>query len=580
MIDKDQARRTAVQVFFSGVDITSSLKKYFLSLTYTDNEEDKADDLQIKLQDRDGIWREKWLNSAIHKAAEYEYKEIEKKYKAISQSGVAVHSSREDKSKVLGTLAYGTVVSAKSEEDGWIGFDYSDDTGYVRESNLQPVYTERDVKTTSTTETTSNSAVSNSSGWSIGDEVTVSGRPQYSSYGTGTAGAAVTNYKGSITYLNLKSGVPYPIHVGSLGWFAESDVVKGGEQVPEQQPEGEASKGLKIQADIIRQNWHGNGEEEKLECGQFELDGVTAQGPPATVTIKGTSLPYHATIRQTKKSRSWENYTHSGIANEIASNAGMTCMFLSKTDTSYKRVEQYRISDIAFLQKLCQDAGCSLKISNNIIVIFDQAAYESRDSILTIKHGKESGYTKYKLQSGENDVYTSCRVTYVDTDGNVITATAYVDDYDEENEDNQCLKIRQKVSSVAEAEILAHNSLRLHNKYKFTASFDFPGNPALLAGCVVTLEGWGAWDGRYIIKQAKHTVDKSGYKTQITLRRALHDKSDELETATPPNAEAIDEVARAVIRGEWGNGADRKRRLTEAGYDYDVVQARVNELLR
>lgn len=42
---------------------------------------------------------------------------------------------------------------------------------------------------------------------------------------------------------------------------------------------------------------------------------------------------------------------------------------------------------------------------------------------------------------------------------------------------------------------------------------------------------------------------------------------------------SIDQLAREVIRGEWGNGEERKRRLTNAGYDYREVQKRVNQLL-
>lgn len=42
----------------------------------------------------------------------------------------------------------------------------------------------------------------------------------------------------------------------------------------------------------------------------------------------------------------------------------------------------------------------------------------------------------------------------------------------------------------------------------------------------------------------------------------------------------IDTVAREVIAGKWGAGEERKKRLTEAGYDCTTVQARVNELLR
>lgn len=44
-------------------------------------------------------------------------------------------------------------------------------------------------------------------------------------------------------------------------------------------------------------------------------------------------------------------------------------------------------------------------------------------------------------------------------------------------------------------------------------------------------------------------------------------------------AKSVDEVAREVIRGEWGNGSDRRQRLEAAGYDYDAVQNHVNAIL-
>ena len=46
-----------------------------------------------------------------------------------------------------------------------------------------------------------------------------------------------------------------------------------------------------------------------------------------------------------------------------------------------------------------------------------------------------------------------------------------------------------------------------------------------------------------------------------------------------PSQKSIDELAHEVIRGEWGNGSDRRIRLEGAGYDYDAVQDRVNEIL-
>jgi len=41
----------------------------------------------------------------------------------------------------------------------------------------------------------------------------------------------------------------------------------------------------------------------------------------------------------------------------------------------------------------------------------------------------------------------------------------------------------------------------------------------------------------------------------------------------------VNELATEVIAGKWGNGTERKNKLTAAGYDYYTVQKRVNELL-
>lgn len=49
---------------------------------------------------------------------------------------------------------------------------------------------------------------------------------------------------------------------------------------------------------------------------------------------------------------------------------------------------------------------------------------------------------------------------------------------------------------------------------------------------------------------------------------------------TKPVLKSIDEIAKEVINGKWGNGTDRKNRLTAAGYNYSEVQSRVNELCK
>lgn len=41
---------------------------------------------------------------------------------------------------------------------------------------------------------------------------------------------------------------------------------------------------------------------------------------------------------------------------------------------------------------------------------------------------------------------------------------------------------------------------------------------------------------------------------------------------------SVDELAREVLQGKWGNGAERKKQLEAAGYDYAAVQKKVNQL--
>ena len=65
------------------------------------------------------------------------------------------------------------------------------------------------------------------------------------------------------------------------------------------------------------------------------------------------------------------------------------------------------------------------------------------------------------------------------------------------------------------------------------------------------------------------------------IRGFIAPKYDEQAVSGPtqePN-KAIDQVAHEVITGIWGDGEARKAALTKAGYDYNAVQARVNEIL-
>ena len=52
-------------------------------------------------------------------------------------------------------------------------------------------------------------------------------------------------------------------------------------------------------------------------------------------------------------------------------------------------------------------------------------------------------------------------------------------------------------------------------------SFSFPGNPLIMASVTVKLEGFGVFDGNYLITKATHTLG-ANYSTSIDVRRCLN----------------------------------------------------------
>ena len=282
--------------------------------------------------------------------------------------------------------------------------------------------------------------------------------------------------------------------------------------------EKKAYKGTEIRPIIIQKNMLSDGKDKVLDCGVFEIDEVDYSGPPEKVTIKATSIPYKTKLRQTKHNKAWENTTLKNIASRIAKNSNMKLLYESDYNPKYKRKEQINKTDIVFLKKLCKDAGVSLKVTSKVIVMFDAAKYEQKNEVKKLKKGK-GNILSYSFSTKTADTaYSSCHVMYTEPKTNKKIEYTYKPP--KANKDGQKLEIKQKVSSVAEAKILAKKMLRSKNKGETTASFTLVGDPELVAGITVRVYGYGEFNGKYIVEEAKHNIT-GGYKTEIKLRSCL-----------------------------------------------------------
>lgn len=291
-------------------------------------------------------------------------------------------------------------------------------------------------------------------------------------------------------------------------------------------------KGASLDVTLVTHFWESStGLPQELRAGTFEIDEISCTFAPTEVTIKGTSIPDgSSTLRGVERSRSWEKVTLKKIAQDIADGAKMELKYEPEETLDIDRAEQNDESDLAFLSKLCRDNGLALKIFDGNLVIFSEVDYEKTDATLciinpgTIYTPNQNLIYINKILSASfsskiRDVYKACHVKYQKGEKKELIEYTFTDPNKNESE-GKTLQVNEEVGSIAEAERLAKRKLREKNCEEVTGSISCMGDIRLLASTIIQVLGFGAFDGKYIITKASHSVG-SGYTVGIDIRRCL-----------------------------------------------------------
>lgn len=145
---------------------------------------------------------------------------------------------------------------------------------------------------------------------------------------------------------------------------------------------------------------------------------------------------------------------------------------------------------------------------------------------------------------------------------------------------------KDMVISKDKAEVLLRQDLEsairnvntYNSKYNFNQNeFDALVSFAFNVGSIHQLTALGTRSKKTIANKILQYTKSGGkvIKGLVTRRQKEHDLF-----VTPASALDYEEIAKEVIAGKWGNGAQRKQALTKAGYDYTRVQQVVNKLVK
>ena len=123
------------------------------------------------------------------------------------------------------------------------------------------------------------------------------------------------------------------------------------------------------------------------------------------------------------------------------------------------------------------------------------------------------------------------------------------------------------------------NTVRSRLNGNTTASVPTP-TPNLKSNDVIAQEVIaGKWSNG---ADRERRLREAGYNPTEIQRLVNQKLGESISSPTPtpqPSLKPVGTIAQEVINGQWGNGADREKRLKAAGYDPKVVQAEVNRRL-
>lgn len=119
----------------------------------------------------------------------------------------------------------------------------------------------------------------------------------------------------------------------------------------------------------------------------------------------------------------------------------------------------------------------------------------------------------------------------------------------------------------------------IKSKYCTNISTNFNN---IIAGEIVWLKGHvGIYIGNSKVVECTPAFKNKVQITKLSQRKWLkHGKLKYIDygAITKPANKSNEEIAKEVIAGKWGNGSDRKNRLTKAGYNYNIIQNLVTQM--
>lgn len=249
-------------------------------------------------------------------------------------------------------------------------------------------------------------------------------------------------------------------------------------------------------------NWENETEGVKeVTLGQYYID--EKEFNKDTAQIKAVSSPLNAL--NVVNSKTWNSITLKRLGEEIAKKYKLEYLFLSNDHIQMSNIIQEKETDFSFLNKIAQEAGLKLKITEKKLVLFEESSFYKNKitGIFDLNYSID-----FNLKDKTSDIYDSVEVSYFDTVS--FGEKKQVITYEEllgksGGTKKKTLKIKRKP---------VHGNLRKYalklleqsNKSQVILEVTIPGYRNIFAGNVIKIVNSGEYDGKYLVTKVVKTL--------------------------------------------------------------------------
>lgn len=256
-----------------------------------------------------------------------------------------------------------------------------------------------------------------------------------------------------------------------------------------------------------------------VKLGNFELAEIEYSHPPSEISLKALSTGI-TRAQRTRNPRAYEKTTLAVIVRQVAARLKLSVTGTVR-DIPIERVTQYQERDIEFLTRLAHEYGHTFKVVDQTLVFMDNAELAKTEAVAVLDARDIKRIRMRDLIKGVPDKVVA--TGYDAKTKKTVSVTRKAQPRRKSAKrgtTSDTLKIvANRGESTAQMTARADAALADAADEQCTGNITLVGNPKLVAGQVVQLKGYGKLSGRYLIKQARHEINRSsGYTTELEVK--------------------------------------------------------------